>query len=81
MENKMESGNAVVGAIIFIVLILGANFVMYVFARNWAKGGDSPWMSALKQGMSKPLESKSDKSMEELRQKMEELQKKSKKEE
>ncbi len=76
----MDSGNAVLGAIIFIVLILGANFVMYVFARNWAKGGDSKWMSALKDGLSKPLQNQSDKSMEELRQKMEELQKTGKKE-
>jgi hypothetical protein len=77
----MDSGNAVLGAIIFIVLILGANFVMYVFARNWAKGGDSKWMSALKDGLSKPLQNQSDKSMDELRQKMEELQKKAGKEE
>ena len=76
----MESGNAVLGAIIFIVLILGANFVMYIFARNWAKGGDSKWMSALKDGLNKPLENQSNKSMDELRQKMEELQKNSKKE-
>lgn len=76
----MDPGNAVLGAIIFIVLILGANFVMYVFARNWAKGGDSKWMSALKDGLSKPLQNQSDKSMEELRQKMEELQKNDKKE-
>ena len=77
----MESENAVVGALIFIALILGANFVMYIFARNWAKGGDSKWMSALKQGLSKPLENQADKSMDELRQKMEELQKSSPKEE
>lgn len=71
----MESGNAVVGALIFIVLILGANLIMYGIARGWAKGGDSRWMSALKQGLSKPLDSKANKSMDELRQKMEELQK------
>jgi hypothetical protein len=76
----MDSGNAVLGAIIFIVLVLGANFVMYVVARNWAKGGDSKWMSALKDGLSKPLENQSNKSMDELRQKMEELQKTSNKE-
>lgn len=76
----MDSGNAVLGAIIFIVLILGANFMMYVIARNWAKGGDSKWMSALKDGLSKPLENQSNKSMDELRQKMEELQKTNKKE-
>jgi hypothetical protein len=76
----MDSGNAVLGAIIFIVLVLGANFVMYVVARNWAKGGASKWMSALKDGLSKPLENQSNKSMDELRQKMEELQKTSNKE-
>lgn len=76
----MESGNAVLGAIIFIVLVLGANFVMYVFARNWARGGDSKWMSALKQGLNKSLENQRSKDMEELHQKMEELQKNSKKE-
>ena len=77
----MESGNAVVGALIFIALIVGANFVMYVIARNWAQGGDSRWMSELKKGLSKPLENQAEKSMDELRQKMEELQKKDKKEE
>ena len=69
------------GAIIFIALILGANFVMFVIARNWAQGGDSRWMSALKDGLSKPLENKTDKSMDELRKKMEELKKNNEKEE
>lgn len=77
----MESGNAVVGALIFIAMILGANLVMYGIARGWARGGDSKWMSALKQGLSKPLDSQANRSMDELRQKMEELQKKGKKEE
>lgn len=75
----MESGNVVVGALIFIVLVLGANLLMYAVARNWARGGDSRWMSELKKGLSKPFEPR-DKSMDELRQKMEELQKKDKKE-
>lgn len=77
----MESGNAVVGALIFIAMILGANLVMYGIARGWARGGDSKWMSALKQGLSKPLDSQANRSMDELHQKMEELQKKDKKEE
>ncbi len=77
----MESNHAVVGALIFIVMILGANLVMYGIARGWVKGGDSRWMSALKQGLSKPLDSQANRSMEELRQKMEELQKDTKKEE
>jgi uncharacterized protein HemX len=77
----MESGNAVVGALIFIALVLGANFMMFVIARNWAKGGDSRWMSALKQGLSKPLENQRDKDMDELRQKMEEFKKNNKEQE
>lgn len=77
----MESGNAVVGALIFIAMIVGANLVMYGIARGWARGGDSKWMSALKQGLSKPLDSQANRSMDELHQKMEELQKKDKKEE
>ena len=77
----MESGNAAVGALLLIVLIVGANIVMYGIARGWAKNGDSKWMSALKQGLSKPMESQANKEMEELRQKMQELQKNTKKEE
>lgn len=77
----MESGNAVVGALIFILLVVGANVVMYGIARGWARGGDSKWMSALKQGLSKPMESQANKEMEELRKKMEELQKSTRKDE
>jgi hypothetical protein len=77
----MESGNAVVGALIFILLVVGANVVMYGIARGWARGGDSKWMSALKQGLSKPMESQANKEMEELRKKMDELQKNTKKDE
>ena len=77
----MLSDNAVIGALIFIALIILANFVMYAIARGATKGGESRWISALKQGLSKPLDSQANKSMDELRQKMDELQKKSKKEE
>ncbi len=77
----MESNHAVIGALIFIVLIIGANFVMYGIARGWAKSGGSDWMSAFRKGLSKPLDNEANKSMDELRQKMEELQKSTKKEE
>jgi hypothetical protein len=72
----MESGQAVIGALIFIVLIVGANFVMYGIARGWAKGGDSRWMSALKNSLRKPMNTSSNKSMDELRKRVEELEKK-----
>src|SRR6266540_3725570 len=59
----MESGKAVIGALLFIVLILGANFVMYAIARGAARGGGSQWMSALKQGLTKPLDSQVNKTV------------------
>jgi len=74
----MENERALVGALIFILLIAGANFVMFVIVRTWAKGGDSRWMSALRDSLSKPLESSSNKSMDELRDKMKELEQKKK---
>jgi hypothetical protein len=77
----MISDNAIVGAAIFILMILGANFLMYAIARGWAKGGDARWIDALKQGLSKPLDSQRNRSMDELRQEMEKLQKNSEKKE
>jgi hypothetical protein len=71
----MESNSAFVAALIFILLIIGANFVMYAIARGAAKGGDSRWMSALRDSLNKPLEGASNKSMDELRKQMEELEK------
>lgn len=72
----MDSETAVIGALIFIALIIGANFVMYAIARGAARNTGSSWMSALKQGLSKPLDSQSSKSMDELHQKVSDLQKK-----
>lgn len=73
----MESDRIVIGALLFILLVIGSNFVMYAIARGAAKGGDSRWMSALKNSLSKPLnDSPANKSMDELRKRMEELEKK-----
>jgi hypothetical protein len=77
----MISDNAIAGAAIFILMILGANFLMYAIARGWAKGGDVRWIDALKQGLTKPMESQRNKSMEELREKMEKLEKNGEKKE
>lgn len=71
----MESDSVLIAALIFILLIIGANFVMYAIARGAAKGGDSRWMSALRESLNKPLEGSSNKSMDELRKQMEELEK------
>ena len=74
----MESNKVTIAALLFIVLIVGSNFVLYFIARSWAKGGDSRWMSALKDSLSKPLDSTSSKSMEELHKQIEGLENKKK---
>ena len=72
----MESNRVVLGALLFIAIVIGSNFVLFVIARNWAKGGDSRWMSALKDSLSKPVtDSPANKSMDELRRQVEELEK------
>lgn len=72
----MESNSAAVGLLIIILLIVGANFVMYAIARGAAKGGNSRWMSSLKDSLGKPMNTPANKSMEELRKRVEELERK-----
>jgi len=71
----MESDSAMLAALIFILLIIGANFVMYAIARGFTKGGDSRWMSALRDSLKKPMGGSSNKSMDELRKRVGELEK------
>lgn len=73
---EMDSNNAAIGLLIIVLLIVGANFVMYAIARGAARGGNSRWMSALKDSLSKPMNTSANKSMEELRKRVEELEKK-----
>jgi hypothetical protein len=72
----MELNSAAIGLLIIILLIVGANFVMYAIARGATRGGNSRWMSALKDSLSKPIDSPASKSMDELRQRVEELERK-----
>lgn len=72
----MESDRILIGALIFILIVVGSNVLMYGIARGWARRGDSRWMSALRDSLSKPLRSESNKSMDELRKQVEELEKK-----
>jgi len=74
----MDSNRVTIAALLFIVVIIFINFAMYVIARNWAKSGDSAWMSAIRKSLSKSMESSSSKSMDELRNKMDELEGKKK---
>jgi hypothetical protein len=74
----VDSGNAAIGLLIIILLIVGANIVMYGIVRGWVKGGDSRWFSSLKDSLSKPMNTSANKSMDELRKRVEELEKKKK---
>jgi hypothetical protein len=75
-ESKMEFDSPAIGLLIIILLVVGANFVMYALARGAARGGNSRWISSLKDSLSKPMNTPANKSMDELRKKIEELEKK-----
>ena len=51
----MELNSPAVGLLIIILLIVLANFVMYAIARGATRGGNSRWMSSLKDSLSKPM--------------------------
>jgi hypothetical protein len=72
----MESNQAALGLLIIILLIVGVNFMMYAIARGAAKGRNSRWMSALKDSLSKPMDTPASQSMDELRKRVEDLKKK-----
>jgi hypothetical protein len=74
--NNMETSQAAIGLLIIILLIVGANFVMYAIARGATRGGNPRWMSALKDSLSKPMDTPANQSMNELRKRVEELKKK-----
>ena len=74
----MESDRILIGALIFILIVVGAHVDMYDIASGWARGGNSRWMSALRDSLSKTMQSQADKSMDELRKQVEELEKKKK---
>jgi uncharacterized protein HemX len=70
----METNKAVIGALIFIILVVGANFVMYAIARGAAKSNQKSFLETMSQSFN-TSNRKKDNSMDELRQKMEELKK------
>jgi len=51
---------------------------MVAIARSWTKSGDSRWMSALRDTLSKPMDSSANKSMDELRKQVEKLKREEK---
>jgi len=77
----MENDRIMLGALIFILVIIGSNLIMYGIVRSTVRGGGSNWMNSIRKSLNKPLEGSANKSMEELRRKIEELEANKKKEE
>ena len=70
----MENEKAVIGALFFILLVVGANFIMYGIARGAAQSKGKGFWETFGKAMNTSTRKKEDE-MDELRKKMEELQK------
>ncbi len=76
----MESSRAAIGILLIILLIVGANFIMYAIARGAVRrpdrqGNNFHWIAALKNSLSKPMDTPANKSLDELHKRVEELEK------
>jgi hypothetical protein len=69
----MEANKAAVGALLFILLVIGANFVMYAIARGAANSKQKGFLETISKSLSTPTKKNDD--MDELRKKMEGLEK------
>jgi hypothetical protein len=69
----MEDNKAVIGALLFILLVVGANFVMYAIARGAAKSNQKGFFETISKSLNTSV--KKDDPMDELHQKLEELKK------
>lgn len=74
----METNKALIGALIFIVLVVGANFIMYAIARGAARSNQKSFLEMLSQSL-KTSPKKMEGSLDELRRKMQELEEDKKK--
>lgn len=70
----MDNERIMLGALIFILIIVGSNLAMYGVVRGMTRGGKSNWMNSIRKSLDKPLDGSTNKSMDELRKKVEELQ-------
>ena len=70
----MDNDRVMLGVLILILIIVGSNLVMYGIVRGTIRGGESNWMKAIRKSLDKPLDGPANKSIDELRKKMEELQ-------
>ena len=69
----METNKALVGALIFIILVLGANFVMYAIVRGAGRSNQKNFLETLSQSLNASPKKK-DESLKELRRKIQELE-------
>lgn len=69
----METNKAVIGALLFILLIIGANFFMYAIARGAAKSNQKGFLETISKSLNTSV--KKEDPMDELHQKMDELKK------
>jgi hypothetical protein len=69
----MEDNKAVIGALLFILLVVGANFVMYAIARGAAKSNQKGFLETISKSLNTSV--KKDDPMDELHQKLEESKK------
>lgn len=69
----METNKALIGALIFIILVVGANFIMYAIARGAARSDQKSFLEMLSQSL-KTSPKKKEESLDELRRKMQELE-------
>jgi hypothetical protein len=70
----MENEKAIIGALFFILLVVGANFVMYGIVRGATQSKGKGFWETFGKAMNTSTKKKND-DMEELRKKMEELKK------
>jgi uncharacterized protein HemX len=70
----MEANKAVIGALLFILLVIGANFVMYAIARGAANSKQKGFLETISKSLNTSTQKK-DNSMDELHQKIKELEK------
>lgn len=70
----MENTAAFWGALFFIFLIAGANFMMYAIVRGVTRSGNKNFLETLSNTLN-PAARNKDESMQELRQRVQELEK------
>ncbi|MEW6286935.1 MAG: hypothetical protein AB1509_11995 [Chloroflexota bacterium] len=69
----MDNDRVMLAALIFLLLVVGANLIMYGIVRGFVRGGKTNWMNTLRNSFNQTRQGHADKSMDELRQKVDEL--------